>query len=118
VLAVSRVGAGEFEAASESVHESLAVARAAGDVTTVESCLLIAARVAAGLGDLELAGKLLGFAEAAYARRGEARWEIEREYWEPTAEAVRAGLGDDALRRLTAQGAGLGLDVAASLVTR
>jgi hypothetical protein len=93
------------------------VALAAADVTTVESCLLLRARAAAGLGELELAARLLGCAEAAYAQRGEARWEIEREYWEPTTEAVRAGLGDEALRRLTAQGADLSLDVAASLVT-
>ena len=113
--ATAQVGGGDFAAAADSIRQSLAVASAAADVTTVESCILLRARTAAALGELELAARLLGFAEAAYAARGEARWEVEREYWEPAAEAVRFGLGDEALRRLGQEGAALGLDVAAGL---
>ncbi len=117
VAGAAQVSAGEYRPAFESIRVALPVAAAAADVTTVESCILIRARIAAGLGELELAAKLVGFAEAAYAGRGEDRWEIEREYWEPTFDTVRDGLGKDELRRLTLEGAGMGLDVAASLAS-
>ena len=117
VEGAAQVGASDFTGALASIRESLSVAQAVADVTTVESCILVRARIAAARGELELAARLLGSAEAAYARRGPALWEIEREYWEPTADAVRSGLGDDALRRLSGQGATLSLEVAAALAS-
>ncbi len=95
---------GEHERAEPFIKESLALSREVGDSMQIADCLDALAGVAVRRGNAELAGRLLGAAEALHEAVAGTRFPLERALVERYRAAVRSRLGEGAWEAAWAEG--------------
>jgi predicted ATPase/class 3 adenylate cyclase len=99
------LAAGEVNAATEYARESLALAVRREAPFSAAHAIEDLAQVKARRGDLDRAARLVGYADMMYARQAVRRWFTEQFGHDRTMSILRAGLSEERLASLMAEGA-------------
>ena len=109
---------GNLDRAEELSRQALTIVQARGDAMAIPWIINGLAAVTAARGDLERAATLNGMAAAMIERAGGEWPPDEREQYEGTLAAIRAGLEPDAIDRARAAGAGMSVEDGVSFALR
>jgi predicted ATPase/DNA-binding SARP family transcriptional activator len=90
---------------ADRLVEALDIATEVDDLETVACALLIAAELARRGGYADEAARLLGAAQATFARFGATRWDLEHAQWQPTLDGLAETLPPAQLEQLRSEGA-------------
>ena len=96
---------GADDLSGERLVGALDIATDVDDLETVACALVIAAEIARREGLVEEAARLLGSSRTTFALFGEARWEMERDHWEPTLDGLAQALPSAQIEQLRSEGA-------------
>jgi hypothetical protein len=109
---------GNLDRAEALSRQALTIVQARGDAMAIPWIINGLAAVTAAKGDLERAATLNGLAAGLLEQAGGEWPPDEREQYEGTLEAIRAGLEPDAIDRARAAGAGMSVEEGVAFALR